>query len=270
MRYRLLETVRQYAADRLAETGERDWVRDRHGDHFLALAEEAVPYLESEGHDEWLERLDPESANFLAAIEHAAATWPGIALRFCTALFLWWRARRLWAEAEAANARSLAAADGEPPGPRAGDLWVRGVLCPRHRTAGGRADLRHRRPCPGAGSRGRRDRRTCAARPWDRRVLGQAGGGPGEPQPGGGPRTGGRRRLRPNRGLRLQLPEHLILRARGSSRARRAAAAPSRVLHRGKLPPRYAPASPCSTAACLRRARRSMLPWRRTMPGTSP
>ncbi len=111
--------------DRLAEAGERDSVRDRHRDFFLALAEEAAPYLEGEDHDEWLERLDPESANFLAAIEHAAAARPRIALRLCAALFLWWRARRLWAEAEAASARALAAADGEPPGPIASVLWTR-------------------------------------------------------------------------------------------------------------------------------------------------
>ncbi len=45
-RYRLLETVRQYAPERLAERGEAEAVRGRHRDHFLALAEEAEAQLQ--------------------------------------------------------------------------------------------------------------------------------------------------------------------------------------------------------------------------------
>jgi len=44
-RYRLLETVRQYARDRLLESGQSETTRGRHQDHFLRLAEEAVPRL---------------------------------------------------------------------------------------------------------------------------------------------------------------------------------------------------------------------------------
>ncbi len=43
MRYRLLETVRQYALDRLREAGEHDELRDRHLDVYLALAERIAP-----------------------------------------------------------------------------------------------------------------------------------------------------------------------------------------------------------------------------------
>src|SRR5262249_57767978 len=44
-RYRLLETVRHYAGERLRENGQADEVRRRHRDHFLALAEAAEPQL---------------------------------------------------------------------------------------------------------------------------------------------------------------------------------------------------------------------------------
>jgi predicted ATPase len=47
-RYRLLETIRQYAADRLAQTDEETPTRSAHRDHYLAFAEEAEPYLEGE------------------------------------------------------------------------------------------------------------------------------------------------------------------------------------------------------------------------------
>jgi predicted ATPase len=44
-RYRLLETARQYASDRLVESGESDTIRDRHRDYFVAFADEAAPKL---------------------------------------------------------------------------------------------------------------------------------------------------------------------------------------------------------------------------------
>src|SRR5262245_5916421 len=66
VRYRLLETVRQYGLERLADADE-DRVRARHRDHFLALAEEAAPHLETQDQSEWLRLLDPEANNLAAA-----------------------------------------------------------------------------------------------------------------------------------------------------------------------------------------------------------
>jgi predicted ATPase/class 3 adenylate cyclase len=65
-RYRLLETVRQYAQERLDESGEAEQSHERHLDYFLALAETASSQLV--GHDQgaWLARLDLEVENFLA------------------------------------------------------------------------------------------------------------------------------------------------------------------------------------------------------------
>lgn len=66
-RYRLLETLRQYAQERLNESDEGDRARTRHLDYYLALAEEADPELVGPKQGEWLERLDRERENFLAA-----------------------------------------------------------------------------------------------------------------------------------------------------------------------------------------------------------
>ncbi|WP_206796418.1 LuxR C-terminal-related transcriptional regulator [Amycolatopsis sp. MtRt-6] len=67
-RYRLLETLREYAAARLAEAGETDAVRDRHLDHYLALAEAAEPELDRDK-DAWRARIEPERDNLRAALE---------------------------------------------------------------------------------------------------------------------------------------------------------------------------------------------------------
>ena len=71
-RYRLLETLREYAAARLAEAGETGAVRDRHLDHFLALAEAAEPDLDRDK-DAWRARVEPERDNLRAALEWGLA-----------------------------------------------------------------------------------------------------------------------------------------------------------------------------------------------------
>jgi len=64
-RYRLLETVREYAAEKLAEAGETEAVRERHARFFVTLAERAAPAIFGGGGDEpWMSRLDDEAANF--------------------------------------------------------------------------------------------------------------------------------------------------------------------------------------------------------------
>jgi predicted ATPase/class 3 adenylate cyclase len=66
-RYRLLETVRQYAHERLSESHEADDTRTRHLAFYLALAETARPELAGPKQGEWLTRLDFERENLLSA-----------------------------------------------------------------------------------------------------------------------------------------------------------------------------------------------------------
>lgn len=67
-RYRLLETLRQYATDKLKDAGEADDVRRRHAGYFLEVAEQAAPHLRKQGQVDWIERLETEHENFRAAL----------------------------------------------------------------------------------------------------------------------------------------------------------------------------------------------------------
>ncbi len=68
-RYRLPETIRQFAAAHLAEAPElAAGTSQRHAEHYLALAEQAEPQLTRTAQDDWLARLAPESDNLRAAL----------------------------------------------------------------------------------------------------------------------------------------------------------------------------------------------------------
>jgi predicted ATPase/class 3 adenylate cyclase len=95
LRYRLLETIRQFAAERLADADEAAAVAAAHRGHFLALAEAAAPHLTGPDQGMWFARLDADHANLRRAAEHAARDPDGTAqvLRFGVALRHYWLAR---------------------------------------------------------------------------------------------------------------------------------------------------------------------------------
>ena len=66
-RYRLLDTVRQYAQERLEESPDSDAAHEHHLQFYLGLAEKARPELAGPKQGEWLSRLDLERENLLAA-----------------------------------------------------------------------------------------------------------------------------------------------------------------------------------------------------------
>ena len=70
-RYGMLEPVRQYAREKLWESGEAEDVLRRHAAFFLKLAEEAEPQLRGPRQVEWLERLESESPNYRALMARA-------------------------------------------------------------------------------------------------------------------------------------------------------------------------------------------------------
>ena len=70
-RYDMLETIRQYAAERLVEADEHETVRNRHLAHYLHLAEEAEPQLHGPNAVAWLERLETEHDNLRVALSWA-------------------------------------------------------------------------------------------------------------------------------------------------------------------------------------------------------
>ncbi|MEU6859524.1 BTAD domain-containing putative transcriptional regulator [Glycomyces sp. NPDC046736] len=73
-RYRLLETVREYAASRLAERGETAEYYTRHAEHYARLAEAAEPHLMRAEQVEWLDRLALDHGNLTAAIRRTIAS----------------------------------------------------------------------------------------------------------------------------------------------------------------------------------------------------
>lgn len=91
-RYRLLETVRQYARDKLLETGEAARMRDRHRDWFLAFAERAEGALQGPDQALWLKRLETEHDNLRAALEWSSSD-PERGLCLASALWLFWYLR---------------------------------------------------------------------------------------------------------------------------------------------------------------------------------
>jgi predicted ATPase/DNA-binding CsgD family transcriptional regulator len=111
-RYRLLETVRQYAAGKLDALGPvaADAARIAHRDYYLALAEAAGPQLVAADQVAWLDRLDAELGNLRAAIAFSltqADPEPG--LRLAASLRVYWRVRGHGAEGADALRALLAA-----------------------------------------------------------------------------------------------------------------------------------------------------------------
>jgi tetratricopeptide (TPR) repeat protein len=97
-RFSMLETIREYADERLEASGEAAGLRDRHARYFLAQAEEAEPHL-IEYSDEWLDRLEREHDNLRAALDHLTATGEGeLVQRLTGALARFWDERAHLAE----------------------------------------------------------------------------------------------------------------------------------------------------------------------------
>jgi predicted ATPase/DNA-binding XRE family transcriptional regulator len=104
-RFRMLELIREYAWERLAERGEERALRSRHAEYCLAFAEEVEPELHGSNQVSWAARLSQEHANLRSALRWAdecGATELG--LRLCAALWWFWQLRghlqegRAWLE----------------------------------------------------------------------------------------------------------------------------------------------------------------------------
>ncbi|MEU9864332.1 BTAD domain-containing putative transcriptional regulator [Streptomyces sp. NPDC047971] len=115
-RYRLLESVAAYGAERMADAGETEDVRGRHLTYYTRLAEAAEPELRGPAQREWLSRLDAESPNLRAALERAARRGDAEhALRLVDALAWYWVLRGRLGEAVRSTATALDAAGTADP-----------------------------------------------------------------------------------------------------------------------------------------------------------
>nr|WP_275585955.1 DUF4062 domain-containing protein [Geodermatophilus sabuli] len=138
-RFRMLELVRAFAAERLRERGEEEATRERLAEHLSAVAREAGAALSGPDSRPWLARLEAEAADLEAAlrwaVEHDRAE---LAVRLAAPLARWWWARGLLAAmAELAERTAdLPSASSLPPDLAGQLLWARGAT----RVALGRTD----------------------------------------------------------------------------------------------------------------------------------
>jgi predicted ATPase/DNA-binding SARP family transcriptional activator len=120
-RYRMLETLRQYAEQGLGQEVARE-LRDRHVAYVLALTERLEPTLRRTEWTESARRLDAEQPGLRAALAHALATGQGeLALRIAAAVSWWWYRRGHVQEGRRWLATALATS-GASPAVRSGGL----------------------------------------------------------------------------------------------------------------------------------------------------
>jgi predicted ATPase/DNA-binding SARP family transcriptional activator len=117
-RFRMLETVREYALERLAASSDAEGPGRRHAAHFVGVAEEAGAALwgpvQGPERSEWLDRLERDHDNLRAALAWADRYDPEVEVRLATALFDLWADRSYIAEGRRWLESSLAQGDALP------------------------------------------------------------------------------------------------------------------------------------------------------------
>lgn len=131
-RYRLLETVRVYAGEKLVGSGEQEAASHNHGGYYLRLVEEAEPALQGSGDSssqaEVLDRLELDHGNFRAAMETLLHTEPDVVGRLAAALWRYWEVRGYLNEGSEWLQRTLEAGEDLAPEIRAKALAGAGKL----------------------------------------------------------------------------------------------------------------------------------------------
>ena len=93
-RFVMLETIHEFAREKLGESAEAEEIKRAHAEYFLTLAEEAYPELKGANQLEWLEKLEAEHDNMRAALSWALERKEvEVALRLGGALWLFWSMR---------------------------------------------------------------------------------------------------------------------------------------------------------------------------------
>jgi predicted ATPase/DNA-binding SARP family transcriptional activator len=127
-RYRLLETIRQYAWEKLQEAGEREQSRAQHLGTYCRLAQEAEPKLYGAQQLEGLAQLDAERSNIRTALEWGLENRLEAGAQLAGAMFWYWQLRSLWADGYAWLQRALAVTAGGSKALRASLLSRAGYL----------------------------------------------------------------------------------------------------------------------------------------------
>ena len=128
-RYWMLETIREFAAERLDGLADASSLRDRHAAWYVALGEQARPELRAREARKWLDRLEAENANLRAALEHLLACEDAdAALRFSGAIWLYWQTRGHWTEGRRFLAAALSLTGDVEPRRLVDSLWGAALL----------------------------------------------------------------------------------------------------------------------------------------------
>jgi non-specific serine/threonine protein kinase len=132
-RFTFLETMREYATERLFASDEAAQFYERHSAYFLALAEAADPKLMTSEQLVWLARLEAEHDNLRAALARSlgmTGTWSdaALALRLAGALGWFWWMRGHFSEGRRWLNAALAAGEAAPVAPRAKALHGAGMM----------------------------------------------------------------------------------------------------------------------------------------------
>jgi len=127
-RYRMLETIREFARERFDEAADADEIRRRHAEHFLAIAREAQPELVRRDQREFLDRLEADHDNLRAALSWLLDREPENALTLAHALILFWYTRGHVREGRDGVVAALGKASPTPTATRAGALDWAGYL----------------------------------------------------------------------------------------------------------------------------------------------
>ncbi|MFN2464692.1 MAG: AAA family ATPase [Candidatus Dormibacteria bacterium] len=127
-RFRLLEPIRQYALQKLEESGDLEAVRREHLRWFTGLARESAERLKGAGQEATLEQLDAEVENIRAALELAISRRLPEGLEVAGSLRLYWLYRSMLSEGRSWIEAALAASPGASPDLRADALMGAGRL----------------------------------------------------------------------------------------------------------------------------------------------
>lgn len=128
-RFTMLETIREFALEQLAESAEEYALRGRHAAYYLALAERAERGWSSPEQAAWLDRLEREHSNLRAALRFAHESGEAeMGLRLAGALWRFWYMHGHMAEGYTQVTRLLALDHGAAPTVRAKALNAAGVL----------------------------------------------------------------------------------------------------------------------------------------------
>jgi predicted ATPase len=127
-RVSMLQTIREYAVEQLDARQEADELRQRHAEHYRALAERSEPEILRADQADWLERLQDELDNFRAALDWSTTRDPELALRLGGALRRAWVARGYLTETRARLEAALEQGTDVPASIRAKALYGLGRI----------------------------------------------------------------------------------------------------------------------------------------------